>query len=849
MRPIAIALLVVLCAYQYATGRKFYEQARWPENMGTPGFDVTGPWPSVGGVSDAAGAAGLRAGERVVAVQGQAYAGEGARAAALEKLFPGDRERVTVRSADGATREVSWPLAAAGGGTMTLGRALFLGTMTVAMPVLCLAMGFWAVLARPRDYQAWLLLGMLTCFSQSVVRPGYFPASLGGVGVFFHELRTAMAGSWPLFMFLFAWEFPRKTPWQERWRWAPRAVGAVLVLGVAILVALSAMTSWGDPARWADWIDRLRRMSGTVQLVQMLAIGCFFALVSYKRFVLRDADSVRRLRTILVGAMVSLTPLFVLIVLGMIQGKSPDGVAGLFIIPALMAMGLFPVTLTYVILSHRVFGLRVAVRQGLQYALARRGVRVLQMLLSAGVLLAAVTMATQPGMNRPRILQVVFVGAAVVLLLQKAGEWVSGWVDRRFFREAVAAEKVLASLSEDVRTMVETKPLLEAVVTRIAEALHVDRVALLLREGGGFQPAYATGEAEGLLEGSGTVRVLGRDRAPLRVYMEDRASWMYREGLGEKDIEWLQRSGAELLLPLAVKDKLLGIVSLGRKRSEEPYSGNDVELLQSVATQTGLALENSQLAAAMTEAVAQRERLNREVEIAQEVQERLFPQNLPAVEGLDYWGYCRPARGVGGDSYDFLLLEQGVFALSIGDVSGKGIPAALLMASLQSALRGQAMSMPADLGAMMGTLNRLIFDSSPSNRYATLFYGQFDILTRKMTYVNGGHNAPMVVRGKEIFRLEEGGPVVGLFRPASYTQGEFQFLPGDVLVGFTDGVSEAMNAADEEWGEEELGKLLCATGAADARALLPEIMTAADAFAAGAPQHDDMTLIAVRFIA
>jgi sigma-B regulation protein RsbU (phosphoserine phosphatase) len=292
----------------------------------------------------------------------------------------------------------------------------------------------------------------------------------------------------------------------------------------------------------------------------------------------------------------------------------------------------------------------------------------------------------------------------------------------------------------------------------------------------------------------------------------------------------------------------LGIISMGRKRSEEPYSGNDLRLLQSVATQTGLALENSQLAAAVTEAVAQRERLNREVEIAQEVQQMLFPQKLPDLEGLDYWGYCRPARGVGGDSYDFLALDSGIFAISIGDVSGKGIPAALLMASLQSALRGQAISMPADLGNMIGNLNRVIFDSSPSNRYATLFYSQYDPATRVLTYVNGGHCPPMVVRGEQVLRLEDGGPVVGLFRAARYDQGTFVVERGDLLVGFTDGISEAMNAADDEWGEEELARFLQSKVGLTARELIPEIVQAADAFAAGAPQHDDMTLIVVRFL-
>ena len=144
--------------------------------------------------------------------------------------------------------------------------------------------------------------------------------------------------------------------------------------------------------------------------------------------------------------------------------------------------------------------------------------------------------------------------------------------------------------------------------------------------------------------------------------------------------------GSELLLPLAVRDKLLGFISLGPKKSEEPYTGSDVRLLKSVAAQTGLALENADLMREIADEVAQRERLNREVEIAREVQERLFPQKLPAIAGLDYAAYCRPALASAATTTTFLRLPQGQLGVAIGDVSGKGIAAALMMASLQASL-------------------------------------------------------------------------------------------------------------------------------------------------------------------
>ncbi len=306
----------------------------------------------------------------------------------------------------------------------------------------------------------------------------------------------------------------------------------------------------------------------------------------------------------------------------------------------------------------------------------------------------------------------------------------------------------------------------------------------------------------------------------------------------------------ELLLPLAGRDKLLGFISLGPKKSEEPFTGSDLRLLKSVANQTGLALENAQLLAAITKEVAQRERLNREVEIAREVQERLFPQELPPITGIDYCGACRPALGVGGDYYDFLALPQGRLGIAIGDVSGKGIGAALIMASLEASLRAEAARGPEDLAALVSNVNRLVYQASTSNRYATFFYAQYDPLSRQLAYVNAGHNPPMVFRRRsrewEVLRLTAGGTVVGLLEGFPYQQEVVPLEPGDLLVAFTDGISEAMNPHDEEWGEERMIETVKSCANLPAARILSSIMDAADAFAAGTQQHDDMTLVILR---
>lgn len=266
------------------------------------------------------------------------------------------------------------------------------------------------------------------------------------------------------------------------------------------------------------------------------------------------------------------------------------------------------------------------------------------------------------------------------------------------------------------------------------------------------------------------------------------------------------------------------------------------------AAQTALAQEVARLTSAIGREMAQRERINRELEIAREVQEHLFPQRFPAVAGLEYCGQCRPAREVGGDYYDFLELPDGRLGIAVGDVSGKGVGAALMMASLEASLRALAAVVrdPADL---MARVNNLLLHASSANRYATLFYAEYNPATRQLIYVNAGHNPPIVLRNAggacQVLRLETGGSVVGLF-PQWYSHGVFSHEPGDLAVLFTDGVSESMNLREEEWGEDRLTECAKTCQGLPAAEGMRRILAAAQAFAAGAPQHDDMTLVLFR---
>jgi phosphoserine phosphatase RsbU/P len=578
-----------------------------------------------------------------------------------------------------------------------------------------------------------------------------------------------------------------------------------------------------------------------------LALAVCAASLGWKAMAAPHRDARRRLMFLFAGGVPGVAALIIILVAGRLEYRLPAW----SLLPLVTMMFAFPLTMAYVIVVHRAMDVRVVIRQGLQYLLATGSVRAVQIVLSAAIIVAVATMTAETSVGR----RLAFTAAGLTLILGIRGfaQRLRGWIDRRFFREAYEADAVLSDLASKVRTIVETGPLLETVATRIAASLHVPRIAILLNNGGAFEPAYALGYAAppraSIPEQSVTVRRLRQHQHAL-VQFDDADSWVQLTDDDERAA--LAALQPELLLPLSLNEKVLGIVSLGPKQSDEPFSKTDIRLLDSVAAQTGLALENGRLTEAIKAEVAAREKHRRELEIAHEVQERLFPQSYPPVAGLDYAGACRPALGVGGDYYDFILLSATELGIAIGDVSGKGIPAALLMATLRAYLRSQTIARRTDLTGVMANLNTLVYESSAANRYATFFYGEYDAASRELSYVNAGHNPPMVFRQangrRDVVRLDTGGPVIGLMEDCCYRQGRLTLEPGDVLVAYTDGISEAMNAADEEWGEERLMDAVRANGGAGARGLIDRLMTSADAFVAGAAQHDDMTLIVARIV-
>jgi phosphoserine phosphatase RsbU/P len=244
-----------------------------------------------------------------------------------------------------------------------------------------------------------------------------------------------------------------------------------------------------------------------------------------------------------------------------------------------------------------------------------------------------------------------------------------------------------------------------------------------------------------------------------------------------------------------------------------------------------------------------RQRLENEVSIAREVQSQLFPRKLPTLPGIELAATCRPARGVSGDYYDFIELGPTRLGIALADISGKGISAALLMASVQAALRSQLLLDPKaqeSTAEIVGRVNRHLFYSTADDRFATFFFAIYDSSTRELRYTNAGHPAPICINGDKVLHLETGGTVVGVFDKFDYQEEIVRLDPGALLVVFSDGLVEPENVYGEEFGTRRLENVALRTRHESARVMTAALLTAAEEWAGTPEQADDMTVIVAR---
>lgn len=411
-------------------------------------------------------------------------------------------------------------------------------------------------------------------------------------------------------------------------------------------------------------------------------------------------------------------------------------------------------------------------------------------------------------------------------------------------RRALEELSILNEIATAISSTQALDRILDLIVQKCLKHLKVEQGAVMLLDEKKLEKPFETVVRRG---------DTARDRLPFRLDAQ-LTGWMlkYRTPLLINDFLTDERFSSYpdedfpiqslLAVPLTAKGKMIGLTAVFNKRSAEGFEDTDQRLLSIIATQSAQVIENARL----LEEEQALLRMQEELRLAYEIQTNLLPTESPHIAGYDITGKSVPAKEVGGDYFDFIPIDEHRLAFCLGDVSGKGMPAALLMSNLQATVRAQTTSGTTP-GDCVANSNSLLFKSTTPEKFATFFYGVLDTEQEQLSFCNAGHNYPFLMsHDREQRQLTTTGIVLGALESFTFQEETIPFKPGDLLVIYSDGITEAMDEKDEEFGEERLEELISAHGADSADSLTDAIFEAARKHTGDSLQTDDMTLLVIK---
>jgi phosphoserine phosphatase RsbU/P len=733
-------------------------------------------------------------------------------------------------------------------------------------PIPFLLVGFVVLFLKLEDPTAWLLALLFCAFicAPDLALPVGITPGLKMFVLMFSAIFLGMIGP---FFYLFFAKFPQRSPLDRRLPWLKW-----LALAFGALTVLPGLRSGhpGLPRILLVWLGT----SNADLILSAVLYGLFglgiLCLAQNSFVTAAPAEARRKSRVILLGTIAGVMPILLeRVAVDFARYHPPFW----FDTALVLVLFVYPLSFAYAVVKHRVMEIPALLRRSARYVLVQRGYIVL-LFAAAAVTIVVFT----------RVFSRFFAADSNVGMMLSAGfgiamVWVSAplvkrgteRIDRAFFRSAYDARVILEDLVEKTRIVSERHELAALLEKQIRGALHPKSLACYLDAGDGnlvaesrraadsaalprpkfpfrFGARFVLQEADKIPATMPLLTELGRSG---KAWDVPPSTVTDREELATPD-----PLAAECLVPILGRTGgIIGLIALGQRQSEEPYSGEDKHLLDSVAAQAGITLENILLARKMAERMEVDRRVAREMEIAREVQARLFPQKFPVMKTLEYLGGCIPAREVGGDYYDFLQLRGGHLALVLADIAGKGVSGALLMANLQANLRSQCAMDAEDLRRVLTSVNHSFCENTGDASYATLFFADYDDSSRRLRYANCGHLPPLLlspasgengasIEGK-VARLDATSMVVGLFDNWKCEVAELDLAPGDTLVLYTDGITEARNAAGEEFGESRLIETLQHCSRLPVESLLQTVVREVQQFTGG-EQQDDITLVVAR---
>jgi serine phosphatase RsbU (regulator of sigma subunit) len=806
----------------------------------------------------------LRAGDKIIAINGVKVAERAEVLGDEYRLPPGSPYSMTVER-NGQEMTFSWR-------TIPRQRVSFPYNKLIAL--LFWLAGLLVLSLKAENQQAWLLALMLGSFS--TLLGGGFP---GDMPTDWLTLLVALARigglcSLPLLLHLFL-IFPQPSPWLRRWpqltKWlyAPLCLFVLPIFGVSRLPMEWSVPifSW-PPARWLG-------EHGLVPAAYLSLLGYLFAALLCLWLSYRTADTMgrRRLRVVMWGSLIGFGSLFLVILM---EATETDGkleaVWDFLQYSTLFTLPLVPLSFVYAIVRHRVIPISLILRRGVRYLLVSRG-SILLVLLFTGLIVTALLSLLFKYL-RPSAFTVGLVSAAEGIAAWQAARWLhrrylAPVIDRKFFRQAYDSQQIVAELAASLRTTAEIPRLLESVANELQAALQTESVAIFLRDGqtGDYRDAYACeyDRAEGrvvdrppagrLPHYAATLARLAETGEPLELDGGDPefdlAAANGQSRLAAEELRTLLELKASLLLPLKTKDALPGVVALGSRLGDLPFSGEDKRLLQSVGAAASLALENAQLvermlaeARRLQEIEAENQQRAKEMEEARQLQLSMLPKGVPYLPHVEIAASMKPASEVGGDYYDWRLGADGTLTIAIGDATGHGLKAGTMVTVTKGLFNHLAEQ--SDLVATLSQTSRAL----KRMNLRSLF------MAMTLVRLNGNRlqcsvaGMPPILIYRAVTRTVEeiplrGAPLGGLTDYA-YRQAETFLSAGDVVLLLSDGLPERFNAAGEMFGYDRSKESLVANAHASPQAVIERLLQTGEDWAAGKAAADDMTFVALK---
>jgi phosphoserine phosphatase RsbU/P len=384
---------------------------------------------------------------------------------------------------------------------------------------------------------------------------------------------------------------------------------------------------------------------------------------------------------------------------------------------------------------------------------------------------------------------------------------------------------------------------LEQIVTLVFEAVPADRCLIMMRDEGSEDLRVAVARLRDRVGEVGEIRVSRNvlDEVVIRGKSVLTSDAQHDPRFASGTVV-LQGVRSVLAVPLGVTDKVFGIIYADSPIAEGRFTEDHLKVLTTLASVAAIRVENARL----IEARLEQERFERELALASEIQQRFQPTAPPHVSGYELQGISFPCYEIGGDYYDFIEREDGRLVIALGDVSGKGTAAALLMSSLHAAIHAQSASHDS-LVATISAVNKYLANNIPTNRFVTLFYAELDPESGALSFLNAGHNPPLIIHSAgTVEQLASGGLPLGIKPDAEYREGRTQMQKGDVLVIYSDGVTEAQSPTGEEFGATRLYEVVSRNIEASAAGIRDRIESSLTKFAQGTSAADDITLVIVK---